>query len=192
MRPTRTVAARICCSASVRIATDAEAAASEGEATAGSPASSGHGCCSVPSAARAAWWRRSFGGWSSRAVFSDGRRQICRSFPPPLIAPSPPALLVLGGPWSSDLVRLGCGSGGSPGEILGRCGPATTVTTSTVAVPLPRGSVEVLFPSPPLGPGENLILFYGTAAALSAFSFLEVPLRWFERCEGVLNWGFGD
>ena len=66
------------------------------------------------------------------------------------------------------------------------------MTTSTVAVPLPGGSVEVLFPSPPLGPGENLILFYGTAAALSAFSFLEVPLRWFERCEGVLIWGLGD
>ena len=155
----------------------------------GSPASSGHGCCSVPSAARAAWWRRSFGGWSSRAASSGGRRQICRSFPPPLIAPSTPALLVLGGPWTPDLVRLGCGSGGSPGEILGRCGPATTVTTSVAVVPLPGGSVEVLFPSPPLAPGENLVLLDGAAAALFAVTFLEVPLRWFERCEGVLIWG---
>jgi len=124
-------------------------------------------------------------------LLPGGRRQICKSFPPPLIAPSTPALLVLGGPWSPDLVRLGCGSGGSPGEILGRCGPATTVTTSTL-VPLPGGSVEVLFPSPPLAPGENLILLDGAAAALYVVTFLEVPLRWFERCEGVLIWGLGD
>ena len=47
-------------------------------------------------------------------------------------------------------------------------------------------------PLPPLAPGENLILLDGAAAALYAVTFLEVPLRWFERCEGVLIWGLGD
>ena len=58
-------------------------------------------------------------------------------------------------------------------------------------MPLPRGSVEVLFPPPPLAPGENLILLDGAAAALSAVTFLEVPLWRFESCEGVLVWELG-
>lgn len=146
MRPTRTVAARICCSASVRRAPNAVAAASDGVAALALRRAVVAGAAPPPRS------RGRHGGRGRRwLVFACGlppRRAApyLQVIPLPLIAPSNPSLLLHGGLWSPDLVCLGCGSGGSPGEILGRS--ITTVTTSTGAVPLPGGSVEVLPPSP--------------------------------------------